>query len=74
MDSDDSTERYISVITMALSGVVTLLTFIVISVVTYLAFAHGITFFAWHPPLMLLGVNIELLAIEHYPITFRILK
>lgn len=58
MDSNDSTERYVSFAAMALSGLVTILTFIVISVVTYLAFAHGITFFAWHPPLMLIGVSI----------------
>jgi len=55
MDLNDSTERRITVTTMTIGGLITLLSLIVISVVTYLAFAHGITWFAWHPPFMLLG-------------------
>jgi len=55
MDSGDLTERRISVATMALGGLITFLSLVVISTVTYLAFAHGVTWFAWHPPFMLLG-------------------
>lgn len=61
MDSNDAPERYISRASLTLSGVVAFLALFVISFVTYLAFAHGFTLFAWHPPFMLIGVSLSIL-------------
>lgn len=63
MDSNDPSERSFARISMAFSGIVAALQIFVIAFITYLSFAHGFTFFAWHPPFMLFGV---LLTIDLY--------
>lgn len=51
---NDNTRRT----TMTIEAAIRFIIFLLIGVITYFAFARGITLFSWHPTLMTIGVSV----------------